>query len=109
MGGVGVESPFSPLVQILLEIEFEYLPDVDHFRRHHFELTWWEALELGFTAFYNLEMLAKLVVLGCSRYWRTWRNTFDGALSLSSLLVELAVLFTPLFDREQPLFVRLIM
>ena len=89
----------------MAELQFNYKPMQDN--PTHFTMTWWEVLELSFTFLYILEMTLKMIVLGPSRYWQSWRNRFDGFISMSSLVSE-AILITPWIANE-PGFIRFIM
>ena len=67
---------------IFIELRFEYEAAAADAGQAGFTVTWWEGLELAFTFIYNLEMVVKMVVHGFRRYWKTWRNCFDGSISL---------------------------
>eukprot|EP01052_Picozoa_sp_SAG31_P023758 SAG31_NODE_1981_length_6745_cov_84.170178_1_plen_756_part_00 len=87
-------------ITIYIEVATEFVAEVDSPRENHFKFGLLEAFELCFATCYILEMTAKLLVLGWARYWRSWRNTLDGMVSLSSAVVELAVIVTLLTERQ---------
>ena len=92
---------------ILVELRFEYKPTADEAGQAGFTVTWWEVLELGFTLIYNCEMLLKMLVHGVSRYWKTWRNRFDGSISLGSLAAEVILIVPWVYN--DPALIRFIM
>lgn len=55
--------------------------------------TVWEAIETLFTVLYCLEMSVKLLVLGWKRYFESYRNTFDGAITLLALFATCYVYY----------------
>ena len=88
---------------IFAELRFEYEPE----EHGWFFVSWWEAVELCFTLLYNAEMAAKMIVHGFKRYWRSWRNTFDGTISLGSLATELVLVVPWIYN--DPALIRFIM
>ena len=51
--------------------------------------SWMEAANLAFVGIYTIEMLVKMLALGCSAYWQDAFNRFDG-LVVSFSLVDVA-------------------
>ena len=85
---------------ILAELRFEYTPDSEE-PGDEWTISWWEIAELSFSALYVVEMILKMIVHGFSRYWRTWRNCFDGAVSVLSISAELFIVLPNDFNNRQ--------
>ena len=61
-----------------------------------------EWLNYGFLAFFGVEMAAKHIALGVTRYWKSASNAFDGIIVLGScVLVLLAHEFPSLSAAKQ--------
>ncbi|EQC40668.1 hypothetical protein SDRG_01746 [Saprolegnia diclina VS20] len=50
--------------------------------------TIWDALELGFTCIYLVEMLAKMLVYGLRGYWTSIKNRFDCVITLAVVAAD---------------------
>ncbi|KDO28316.1 hypothetical protein SPRG_06366 [Saprolegnia parasitica CBS 223.65] len=50
--------------------------------------TIWDALELGFTLIYLVEMLAKMLVYGLRGYWISIKNRFDCVITLAVVAAD---------------------
>ena len=55
--------------------------------------TSWEIAETAFTLFYTFEMTSKILVFGWNRYSSSFRNLFDGLITVSSILATLYVYY----------------
>ena len=58
----------------------------------------WESAETIFTAFYTLEVLAKVLVLGWAKYISKPRNTFDFVITVAVLMSTAYVYFPNTYD-----------
>ena len=58
-------------------------------------------LDVAMAGYFTAEMVAKMVVHGFTRYWRTWRNRFDGVVSVVSLAAELAIVLPNAYNDRQ--------
>lgn len=85
---------------ILAELRFEYTPDSEE-PGDEWTISWWEIAELSFSTLYVVEMVLKMIVHGFSRYWRTWRNCFDGAVSVLSICAEVFIVLPNDFNNRQ--------
>ena len=89
---------FINSVLILVELRFEYKPDQS--QPGSWNISWWEVVELGFSTLYVVEMILKMIVSGWWRYWRRWRNRFDGVISVVSLGAELLIVVPNAYNQR---------
>ena len=89
---------FINSVLILAELRFEYEPDQS--QPGSWNISWWEVVELGFSTLYVVEMILKMIVSGWWRYWRRWRNRFDGVISVVSLGAELLIVVPNAYNQR---------
>jgi len=68
--------------------------------------TSWELAETLFTLFYVFEMLSKIVILGWNRYASSFRNLFDGFITVIALMATFYVYYPNSFSDSR--FIRFI-